>query len=103
MSVSPRGLKGVTADRGEPRQLKCLRVECFFRVPVNIPHNVGLAFAAGARAMPAEFFEGNKRFLAVIPFNGQFAANVLNVQWVHLFLGGLLKKRFFGSGWGTFH
>jgi hypothetical protein len=83
MSVGPGGLHGVGPDPRELGQLKCLGCEWFFGVFVQIPHDVHLAAAARAGTAPAEFLERNVGLAAVVPFDGEFRSDRLNVHRLH--------------------
>ena len=83
MAIGPEGLNGVTAYRGDAPQLERLRRERAVRIFVNIAHDIHLAFAAGARAASAQFFQVDKALRAVVPFDGELLANGLDVNWSH--------------------
>lgn len=50
---------------------------------VEIAHDIHFAFTAGAGAGAAEFFERDETFLAVLPFDGEFLADGLEVGGAH--------------------
>src|SRR5208282_6344413 len=89
MSVGPHRLDRVTAHAHDADQFKGLRTQRFFRVLVNIAQDVHLALASRARTTPPQFLERNEILAAIIPFDGQFGADGLNVHRSHV--------RFFSS------
>jgi hypothetical protein len=53
------------------------------RVLINVAHNVHFAFAARAGAGSPEGFEAQERLRLVIPLDGEFVANPLDVHRFH--------------------
>ena len=83
VAVGPDGLDAVAADGIEPGQFEGDAGKGFRGVFVNVAEDVGFAGAAGAGAGAAEFFERNKILMAILPFDGQFISNRLNVGRAH--------------------
>jgi hypothetical protein len=88
VSIRPTGLQGITAHEMESEKF-----EAFVRVAHMRTHNltehIRLAAARRARARAAQQFKFQKRFGAVIPGNGQFVSDLLDVpriksHWVYL-------------------
>jgi len=80
MSVSPTGLYRITARQIESDKLKALPGIAHMWTH-NVTENVQLAATRSARARASQQLEFQKRFGGVIPGNGQFIANLLNVVW----------------------
>jgi hypothetical protein len=59
----------------------------------NLAEHIRLAAANRARTRAPQQFEFQKRFGAVIPGNGQFVSNLLDVAWLksHLSSGSLFS------------
>src|SRR6185503_14765273 len=83
MAVAPNRLNRVTTDIGDAPELKRLRRQRFVRILVNIPHDVALAFASGARTSASQHFQPHKTFAAILPSNGQFVTDLLNIHRSH--------------------
>ena len=83
VTIRPGRLDGIATHRSQFDQLKGIRSERFFRIFVNIPKNIRLAFTTGAGTGAAEIFQGKKLLGAVFPFDGQFGSYELNIQRSH--------------------
>src|SRR2546425_655706 len=83
MSVSPLRLNRITADGRDTNKLKGRGWKRFRRSLVDLAHNIGLAFASGAGTISAEVFQRDIGFGAIIPLDGQFVADVLNINRFH--------------------
>src|SRR6266516_3335447 len=83
MAVAPNRLNGVTTDIGDAAELRRLRRQRLVRLLIDIPHDVTLAFASGARTSASQRFQPHKTFAAVMPSDGQFVANLLNIRRTH--------------------
>jgi hypothetical protein len=88
VSIRPTGLQCITAHEIESDKL-----EAFVRVAHMWTHNltehIRLPAASRARARAPQQFKFQKRFGAVIPGNGQFVSDLLDIirfksHWVHL-------------------
>lgn len=83
VAVGPNGLDGVAADIDHAHESKGARGERLIGPLVEVPHDVPLSLAARARAMSAHGFQRDKTLAAIVPFDGQFAADLLDVRWLH--------------------
>src|SRR5215471_7449406 len=83
MSISPGGLNAVGTNPRNSSQLKRSRCKRLLRPFVNVAHDIHLAFAAGARAMAAQFFQRDKSLGAIVPLDGQLVADGLNIERLH--------------------
>jgi len=83
VAVGPQGLNRVTADTHESNEAEGVGREWLVGVFVDIAQDIHLAFATGARTMPAQFLQANEGFGAVIPFHCQFLADLLHVERSH--------------------
>lgn len=84
MSVCPLWLNGVPSYIIEANQLKSLWRKRLRRSFVDIAHNVRFAFTPGAWAIPPQLLQRNITFAAILPFDGQFSPNLLNVRGLHV-------------------
>ena len=84
MPVRPLGLNGVPSDIIEADQLKSLGRERLRRRFIDIAHNIRFPFATGTWAIPPQLLQGNITFAAILPFDGQFSPNLLNVCGLHV-------------------
>src|SRR5436305_15152657 len=93
VSVAPTGLECITAHQIESDELEALVGVAHMR-PHNLTEHIGLAAASRARARTPQQFEFQKRFGAVIPGNGQFVSDLLDVAWLksHLRSGSLSSQ-----------
>src|SRR5208282_2345201 len=85
MPVGPNRLNRITAHANDADQFKSFRGQGLFRISVNVPHDVHLALATRARTTSPQFLQRNETFAAVIPLDGQFVADLLNVHRSHQF------------------
>src|SRR6266478_2890041 len=99
MAVPPKGLDGVTANHREPEQLERLRSKRLLRPFVKSAHDIPLSLAAGAGTISPQRFELDETLRAIIPFDGQFIPNVLNINRSHVlsrlaiaWIGALCEK-----------
>ena len=83
MSIGPLRLNSVSADSRDPHKLKGCGRKGLRGGFIHVSHNVALAFASGAGAVSAQVLDGDVGLSAVIPFDGQFAADVLNIYGLH--------------------
>src|SRR5438034_6735433 len=81
VSIPPTRLQCITADEIESDKLKALVGVAHMRTH-NLTEHVRLAAASRARARASQQFEFQKRFSAVIPGNGQFVSDLLEVAWL---------------------
>ena len=81
VSVGPAGLQCVTAYQIESGELEALIRVAHMRTR-NLTEHIRLATASRARTCAPQQFEFQKRFGAVIPGNGQFVSDLLNVRWL---------------------
>ena len=83
MAVGPDGLHGVTTHVHDPDEAEGIGRKRLGRVFIDVPHDVHLALAASARAMPPQCLQRDERLRPIIPFHRQFRADLLNVRWSH--------------------
>ena len=83
MAVAPNRLDGVAAHVGDAPELKRLGRQRFVRILINVPHDVGLAFAPGAGTTTSQRLQPHKTLAAILPSDGQFIANLLNIHRSH--------------------
>lgn len=84
MAVSPKWLHRVATYIAKPHQLKRARTQLLFRSLIDIAHDVRFSLARGAGTMPPKLFQRHKTFAAIVPLDGQFIADRLNVQRFHV-------------------
>lgn len=96
MAIAPHRLNGIATHGIQASELEGLGGKGLVRAFVEGSHDVAFADAAGARARPAQCFDGNEAFPAVIPFDGQFRADLLKIDRSHL----NLKRRQTTDGHG---
>jgi hypothetical protein len=79
MAVAPAWLQGVTAN-----DIKTIQLKAFSSVgyggPADVADNIRFAAAGRAWAGATKDFQVQIRFGLVIPLNGQFVPNLLNVR-----------------------
>src|SRR5882672_2224403 len=80
MSVPPHRLDRIPADANDALQLETSGRQRFLRISINVPQNVDLPLAPGAGTVSSEAFQRNETFAAIRPFDGEFVADLLNVQ-----------------------
>jgi hypothetical protein len=83
MAVSPLRLDCVAADVVKTHDLKREWAKRFRRRFIDVAHDVAFAVAARAWALAAHLFEADESFGAVIPFDGEFGADDVDVSWSH--------------------
>ena len=83
VTIPPSGLERIAPHLRQSNQFKRIRSQWPFRVLINITQNIHLAFAPGAGTTPAQSRQRNIAFLAISPFDGQFFANALEIEWTH--------------------
>ena len=81
VSVGPAWLDCITAHQIESGELEALVGVAHMRTR-NLTEHIRLATASRARACAPQQFEFQKRFGAVIPGNGQFVSDLLDVRWL---------------------
>jgi hypothetical protein len=96
VSVGPTRLECITAHQIESDKLEALVGVAHMRTH-NLTEHIRLAAASRARARAPQQFELQKRFSAVIPGNGQFVSDLLDVarfksHWVQLSHGSTAMK-----------
>src|SRR4029077_8947302 len=80
MSVGPAGLECITAHQIESDELEALVGVAHIRTH-DLTEHIRLAAASRAWARAPQQFKFQKRFGAVIPGNGQFVTDLLDVAW----------------------
>jgi len=83
MSIAPDRLDGVSADVRDAGKLEGLRRQRTGGIFINVPHDVLFPLASGARTMTAQEFERDETLAAIVPFDGQFGADALQIDWMH--------------------
>ena len=78
VSISPAGLQCITADKIESEKLEALVGVVHMRTH-NLTEYIRLAAASRARTRAPQQFKFQKRFRAVIPSNGQFVSDLLDI------------------------
>src|SRR6266404_4871359 len=78
VSIGPTGLQCITADEIESGKLEALVRVAHMRTH-NLTEHIRLAAASRARTRAPQQFNFQKRFGAVIPGNGQFVSDLLEV------------------------
>ena len=84
MPIRPDGLDGITAHHDQSDQLKSRWFQRPLRTSIDVPQNVCFTLAIGAWATAPQLLKLDETLAAVVPFDGQFIADSLNVQWTHL-------------------
>ena len=83
VSVRPNRLNSIAAHADKPNQLKGRRCQRPVGILIDIPQNVRFTLAIRARATAPQPFQWNKTLTAIIPFDGQFLADLLKIQRSH--------------------
>jgi hypothetical protein len=83
VTISPCRLEPVTADLGQPNQLKRTRIQWLLWPAMQPSHDVHLAFTARAGTPPPQLFQGDETFAAIVPPDGQFTSDLLNLLRSH--------------------
>jgi hypothetical protein len=78
VSIGPTGLQCITAHQIKSKELETFGSVGHMRTH-NVTEHIRLAAASRARARAPQRFEFEKRFRAVIPRDGQFISDLLNV------------------------
>jgi hypothetical protein len=81
VSIPPTGLQCITSHKIESNELKTFVGMAHMRTQ-NVTEHIRLAAASRARARAPQQFEFQKRFSAVVPRNGQFVSDLLDVRWL---------------------
>ena len=95
MSVGPLRLNRVAADVRDAAQLKRLGAQRLLWANVKMSHHVHLTFALCARTGAAQFFQRDKTFAAIVPFQREFITDLLDVDQSHAatVLGATLTEK----------
>ena len=83
MAVRPHRLHRVTADEWRADEPEGIRSQRTVGAFVEIAHDVPLALTSGAGAMASQFLQLDEAFAAVVPLDGKFIANGLEIGWSH--------------------
>jgi len=83
VAVGPDGLEGVGTDRFQAEQLRRAGGQRTVRSFVQVSHDIGLAGATGTGAMTAQGDQGDETLGAIIPAEGEFGADDLDVDGAH--------------------
>src|SRR5882762_8140032 len=83
MAVAPDRLNCVATDIGDAPELKRFWRQRFVRILIDIPHDVALALASGARTTASQRLQPHKTFAAILPSDGQFVTDLLNIRRSH--------------------
>lgn len=101
MPVSPARLHGITADEVKAGKLKTLWRVADIRSR-NIAENIRLASTCSARTGTAEQFQAEIRFRVVIPLNGEFVSDLLDIfrlqTHMSIIAGCRSEEQSFGHG-----
>ena len=79
--IVPARLQGITADDIETRQLKTSRRIAHVR-PGDVAEHIRFPAARRARTGTAKELQIKIRFRSVIPLNGEFVSDLLDVGWL---------------------
>lgn len=83
MAITPDGLEAVASDYGAAAPLESCGRQRLIRPLVKLPQDVHLALATGAWTRPAQSFQGNEALAAIVPFDGQFISDRLQIHGSH--------------------
>ena len=83
MSVTPNRLDGITAHGLDLFQGKRPGRKRFIRSLVDLAENVRFTMATGTRTTPSQHLQGHKRLAPIIPFDGQFISDGLEINRAH--------------------
>jgi len=83
MSVVPGRLDTVPAHQRETPPLERRWWQRLVRSFVKMPQHIHLALTTRARTGSSQFVQCHKTLAAIVPFDGQFLPDNLNVQWPH--------------------
>jgi len=84
MTITPDWLNCVAPDISDAQQASALLGHWLIRVLVNVAQDISLALAPGARTTTTQRLQRHKALRAIIPFDGQFLANLLNIDRSHM-------------------
>ena len=85
MAVAPNGLDAIAAHALDLAHFEGTGRELRLGTAMDVPHDVRLAFAAGTGASAPKRFQRNVTFGSVLPTDGKFVSDRLNVGRLHLF------------------
>lgn len=83
MTVPPGGLDSITTYGHHASDFESACAQRLVRTFVQLTEDVDFALATGARAKTPHLFEGEKGLRAIIPFDGEFVSDLLNIYWPH--------------------
>src|SRR6266511_274285 len=86
MPVGPQRLHRVTADDGAAQELKRPRRERLGGRLVNVAQDVRLTLAARTWTVAAEFFHRDEALAPILPLDGEFIADGLDVGRAHVWV-----------------
>src|ERR1700722_8482697 len=84
MAVAPDRLNGIAAHFNNAFELEGRWPERLLRPFVECSHDVALAFAASAGAGSPQLLQWNKAFPGILPFDGQFRTDLLQIRRLHI-------------------
>ncbi len=96
VGIAPSGLQCITAHQIESDKLKALPGIADMRTHNETEH-IRLAAAGRAGTRAPQQFEFQKRLGAIVPGNGEFVSDLLDVVW---FKSHLKSESLFGHGLG---
>src|SRR6266446_3673302 len=91
VSIRPTGLQCITAHQIESDKLEAFVGVAHMRTH-NLTEHIWLAATSRARTRAPQQFKFQKRFGAVIPGNGQFVSDLLDVAWLKSHFPILLSR-----------
>jgi len=83
MTIAPGRLNRIAPHIRDAQQSGALGRQRLIRVFVNVAQDIGFALAPGARATTTQRLQWHKALRAIVPFDGQFLANLLNIDRSH--------------------
>lgn len=83
MSIIPKWLNRIAANRDKSFQFKCHRRQRLGRRLIHISEDIHLALAARAGTSSPEFFQRNEALRAILPADGKLASDLLDVACSH--------------------
>lgn len=84
MTIAPKRLKRVGPDAHDSTQLKRGGLERGSRSLVKVAHDIPFTLAPGTRTAATQLLEWDEGLLSIVPFDGEFLADVLDVDWLHV-------------------
>jgi len=81
--IGPHRLDRIVADIDDAQQLEGFRPKGLLRVLIKVAHDIDLALATGARAGATELLKRHKALRAVVPLDGEFGPDDLDVCRLH--------------------